>query len=1102
MPPEKEKFLGELRLGRQMTSASQVAAVGLAILIGLLILEAGQLLATLGAAAPFSVVLIFLAFGLTLLSVVELLGGSGERGGSYVLVHEVLGGIVSFLTGWSVLAGSLALCAALLIGSARQLSRVIPVPTGALSLILAAGLILIQLFQILPRRIQLRSLVILLFAAVFAVLASDLPEINLDFYQIDPRVSANDFVRALAWLSSGFVAFEAVLSIRRQVRQPGKLQPYGILYTLLLGGTLMTLTYVVMVGVFAPEQTSGRDIFTVLAGKSVLPPWSFLAVIGATMLTAANGCLMVSTRELHSLAREGALPAALRRARDPFRLPPLLFLTLSVALLPLILWGTTDWLVNMANALFLAVMTVLNVVAIHSHRAEPDRRRPFELPFYPLIPVLAIGLNLILLNAVPFSGLGAAAVWLGLGAVVYLAYGRTREIEARVGEVVFGRAQQREKKGRTYRILVPIGAGEERRFTLRMATALAHQLNGEVIPLQVIEVPDPMAIEEGRRTARERNTLFEWSTRTAEDARVPFYPVTRLARSVSEGIIETAIEEDCDLILMTWTIETGRPGGGIGRVLSPVARESPCNVAVVAYEREELESVQRREREAAAQEEIEGPSTKETVPAFQPRRLVVPTAGGPNAPLATQLALLWAREFGAQVTAVYVASPDASDEELALGERRIQATIETMRKQAAGLPAPESSDGAFEDIPIEGEVVTADNVVAGIAQASERAHLVLMGASEESLIDRVLFGDIPEQVARDSVAPVLIAKRYRGLSHLWISRAWNALFEALPTLSSEQQIEVYRSVHRGARPDVDFFVMIGLSALIATYGLFQGSSAVIIGAMLVAPLFTPLLALSLAIAQGNMRLLRVAVESNVKGVALAIGLATLLALISPLKTVNPEILGRTEPNLTDLVIALASGIAGAYAIARKDVAAALPGVAIAAALVPPLGVIGIGLAIGDFNIAGGGSLLFATNLVSIVLGGSITLLLLGFRPGGHGGRDMHLRRGLTITLALFVLISIPLAAFFVQTIQESRTRRQIQTLVQQSIQEYPQLSLATILDIEIESGDREVQVTVPLFTTGEVPDFFRRSMQDELASAIDRPVSVRLIAIPMLESDP
>ena len=140
-------------------------------------------------------------------------------------------------------------------------------------------------------------------------------------------------------------------------------------------------------------------------------------------------------------------------------------------------------------------------------------------------------------------------------------------------------------------------------------------------------------------------------------------------------------------------------------------------------------------------------------------------------------------------------------------------------------------------------------------------------------------------------------------------------------------------------------MLIILASTIAYYGLLQSSAAVIIGAMLVAPLMSPMIAMAHAIVMGNLTMLRRAFLSTLAGVGVAIGIAALFTLLLPSIPPSREILSRTAPTLLDLCVALASGAAAAYALARKEVAAALPGVAIAAALVPPLCVVGYGVGI-------------------------------------------------------------------------------------------------------------------------------------------------------------
>jgi uncharacterized hydrophobic protein (TIGR00271 family) len=182
-----------------------------------------------------------------------------------------------------------------------------------------------------------------------------------------------------------------------------------------------------------------------------------------------------------------------------------------------------------------------------------------------------------------------------------------------------------------------------------------------------------------------------------------------------------------------------------------------------------------------------------------------------------------------------------------------------------------------------------------------------------------------------------------------------------------------------------FAALMTMSVLIAVMGLLADSTAVVIGAMLVAPLMTPVLGIAAALVMGwPQRVLRQAAISAV-GAAGAVGLAALTAFIFP-GTTDPlpgELVARTSPNLLDLGIALAAGAAGAYAQIRRAASDALTGVAVAVALVPPLAVVGITLALGEYSLATGAVLLFLANVAGIVMAAAITFLICGLVPGGR-----------------------------------------------------------------------------------------------------------------------
>ncbi|MDJ0953974.1 MAG: DUF389 domain-containing protein, partial [Acidimicrobiia bacterium] len=180
-----------------------------------------------------------------------------------------------------------------------------------------------------------------------------------------------------------------------------------------------------------------------------------------------------------------------------------------------------------------------------------------------------------------------------------------------------------------------------------------------------------------------------------------------------------------------------------------------------------------------------------------------------------------------------------------------------------------------------------------------------------------------------------------------------------------------------------FFLLMGFATTIAAFGIISDSTAVVIGAMLVAPLMTPLMGTSLSLIMGWPKRATMSAGVALGGVALAIGLSAVYGGTLPWEidpVTNSQVASRVAPTLIDLIIAIAAGGAGAFALSRPDVSDALPGVAVAIALVPPLAVVGLMLETGQFSEALGALMLFTTNMVAILLVGALVFLLTGVVP--------------------------------------------------------------------------------------------------------------------------
>ena len=250
----------------------------------------------------------------------------------------------------------------------------------------------------------------------------------------------------------------------------------------------------------------------------------------------------------------------------------------------------------------------------------------------------------------------------------------------------------------------------------------------------------------------------------------------------------------------------------------------------------------------------------------------------------------------------------------------------------------------------------------------------------------------------------------------------------LDNLSGEWQInlenriprkELYQARIASSKPSLGFFVLLLCAAVIATLGLISNSTAVVIGAMIVAPLMDPILSLAFALSISNNKLAKRSLLTVVIGVITVVATAALLASLLDVSEVNREMTSRTAPNLIDLGVAVAAAVAGSFSMTRERLSNSLAGVAIAVALVPPLCVCGIGLSMGSEvvavfgrgtvagitnQISEGSFLLFLANLIGITVASLFIFLVQRY------GSVVQCWRNLLVWLALLGLLCIPLSS--------------------------------------------------------------------------------------------
>jgi APA family basic amino acid/polyamine antiporter len=1046
----EKSFLGEIRFSQEL-GLWRAVILGLGVMLTLFIFIAmGGAVTIAGSLTPVAYLLTAVLVLANVLGYVELAVTAPRPGGAYTLVHEVQSGWLAFLTGWTLTLSGLGVCALLAQGFAVQVTALLndylrlalPVWPWAVGIV-----ILLAVNNVLGTRESWRRRMAILLMTVlvgFVLLAA---------FRIKPANYAApppNWRQVLPLLMVSFVGLEVTASLQGEMRRRTANAPRALLLTPLLAGTLGAAIVAVAVGVVGSKSVADSQVPLALLGASVAgrSGWAFILVASTLALVLTlNWALRMVVRQTYAMSSDGYWPATLRRIQPRFKTPALLVALITLLVLPLTLLPG-DFLSRLAGLLYLLVLISVNLTLFRRSQLASSA---FTLPFHPWVPGLTLAVDVLIGLLWGPIYLAWAIGCLGVGTLVYLLYARGHHIRAQEGITIFKPPpEERAKVG--YRVLVPIANPATAGMLLRVAAALAQQQAGEVLALQVVVVPDQVPLEAGHLRARASRTLLERAVAQANEEGFAIHPMTRVARSVAQGILDTADEEDVSLIVLDWRDDSRSFGPSLGPTIDAVIRDAPCDVTVV---------------KARQWEQVD--------------KILVPTAGGPNSAKAARLAMLLSESYGSQVTALYVQSGQAPPERMEENRQHIAQTLESLE---------------FSQPP-EQKVIIADNVIEGIVREAEGYDLVLLGASEEALFDRFVFGSIPQQIAARVPKTVIMVREYSGLTELWIRKLIRGIFNLFPTLTIEEQWDVREEISQGAQPGVNYFVLIVLSCIIATLGLLLNSGTVVIGAMLVAPLMSSIFAFSLGLVLGDVRLMRLAIEAVLKGVALIVVIAAFIGVLSPFKELTDEIMAHAQPTLLDLAVALASGMAGAYALARKDVSAALPGVAIAAALTPPLTAVGLGLALGEGRVAGGAFLLFAANIAAISLAGVLVFMLLGIRSQiRQPEAQQQFSRRLIGFIILLVVIAIPLGIIMRGTIRDAAEERAVREILTEQVEARE----SRLVSLEMERRKADLLVVATVHATQPLSQETVEDLEALLSAHLDHLVQLEMIVLPVVRA--
>lgn len=599
-------------------------------------------------------------------------------------------------------------------------------------------------------------------------------------------------------------------------------------------------------------------------------------------------------------------------------------------------------------------------------------------------------------------------------------------------EPVFQQAHPLSVVSTAQTVLIPVANPDVVPALTQLASRMMVGSGGHIIVLHVVTLDD--------ETTLSVNPAFRQAVDQMVNGRdgISAEFITHPAVTIEDGILQMASQFQADLILLGLSYSV-RGQVELGRVVETIAECAPCNVAVL------------RSRSSLDVE-----------------RIVVPVGGSIASQVILEMGVRLSKGFDLPIEAQHVYS--RGDEAEACSH-----VAELIDRIPSGGNVP---------INVMRGIKVADSVL----QSTTERDMLVVGFSERSALERWLYGNIPQRILDRALGPVLMVSR--AIDDTVVKkRAKRRANWARPSLTDTEQEQIVWMAKDTVLPDLDYIVLLLVAAVIACLGLLMNSSAVIIGAMLVAPLMQPIISLAVGLCTARLNLMRQALVTITLSAFAVLMVGALATILIP-ADVTREMLSRAYPSPLDAGVGLAAGFIGAYATARKDIPAALAGVAIAAALVPPICTAGLSLALGEMRVAIGAALLFITNLVSITLIGAGVFYWFGLRPARL--KNVERRRRYAIILSSIVLIF-----FLIGGLLNITNRPGIEKISEHQLQAI--FAPAEIINLEVRQQD-PMMVVATIRTGEEISAETVKMAQVMLSEDLEKPTMLRVVVQRVIDS--
>ncbi len=321
----------------------------------------------------------------------------------------------------------------------------------------------------------------------------------------------------------------------------------------------------------------------------------------------------------------------------------------------------------------------------------------------------------------------------------------------------------------------------------------------------------------------------------------------------------------------------------------------------------------------------------------------------------------------------------------------------------------------------------------------------------------------------------------------WWPASWARAIADIGSVTPARREAVLRDIDEGSSPTTVYYVLLGISELIAGFALIVDSDATLIGANVVAPLMTPIFGVSLGLMRGDLKLLRKALMAEFGGAILGGTLCYLLGLLPFIGDPSPVLLAQTRPTLIDLLVAALAGFAGVLAMIDERVSPALPGVAIATALNPPIAAIGLCLASGAYAGAFGALLLFFANVLAILAVAAVLFIVAGFVTRAEIGSITGLARRFAAAGIGLLLVTVLLSNHLANLVHKLRTERAIHSVLDQGLSEQPNTALVSV---DFSRGPTGIDVLSTIRAPRVMSPETVKVIQDALSERLGEPVQL------------